>query len=240
MHLRVDLLPSPPYDGTVVLVDVLLSGTVAPILFENGLIRLAITSSVRLARMDHSGSVLIGEREGFPPEGFNYGCSPAELSQVVVESRRALLVSYNAPWALERVQGAKVVLLASLYNTTVVAEAVHDLGDISTTIVCSGFKGTEYLDDSLTAGFLAARLKSLAPKTSLEEGAGNFCVSLLRAFPDPLEALWQSVAGHSLQRLNRDEDFTFASLIDQSMTVPILHHAAAINRLYEFETYNFK
>lgn len=234
MRIRVDLLPSPPYEGTVVLVDVLRSCTLAPILFDNGLSRLTITSSAKLARMNHSEHLLIGEREGFPLEGFNYGCSPSELSQIDLKGQRAIMVSENAPRALETMGKPKRVLLASLYNVTAVAKRILDLASTSTTLICSGFNGAEDLDDALTAGFLAARLKSLTPETSLE-GAGNFCVSLLRAFPDPLEALWQSIAGHSLRRLRRDEDLAFASLIDQSTKVPIMQHASGINRLYEFE-----
>jgi 2-phosphosulfolactate phosphatase len=177
MRLRVDLLPSPPYKGTVIFIDLLRFCTVAPILFENGLDRLAMTSSVKLARINSNGDLLIGEREGFPPGGFNYGSSPAELSRIDLQNRRAILVSDNAPWAL-----------ASLYNATAVAEAVIDLGNDSIAIVCCGFKGRGGLDDALTEGFLAGRLKPLVPKVRLE-GAGSVCVSLRKAFPSPLEGL---------------------------------------------------
>ena len=235
MRIRVDLLPSPPYEGTVVLVDVLRSGTIAPILFDNGLEGLTITSSVKTARMNPNKKLLIGERGGLPLEGFNYGCSPGELSQIDLEGQRAILVSENAPWALGKIGSAKVILLASLYNATAIAETIIRLDSASISIVCAGFKGNEDLDDALAAGFISARLISLKGETKLE-GAGRFCLSLLRAFPDPLEALWQSIAGHSLRRFQRDEDLSSSSIIDQSPKVPIMHHISGNDLLFEFES----
>lgn len=221
VRIRVDLLPKPPYRDTVVLIDVLRTCTAGAMLFERGLERLEIIDSLKLARQraESTGATLLGERAGLPPEGFNYGSSLAEIRDVTVNSH-AILTSENAPKALSLITGAETIFLGSLYNADAVARAAlqHSKGEIF--LVCSGFLGQEDLDDTLTAGYLAARLKSLAP-TPLE-GASAFAIALLKAFPDPLEAFWRSSTGHYLRGLNMVEDLAIASYVSQSECVPML------------------
>ena len=223
LPIRVDLLPSPPYDDTVILVDVLRTCTVAPILFENGLELLHIATSTKLARSLAADSemVLLGERKGLPPEGFNYGNSPAELRKLDAGGKRAVLVSENAPTTMPLLKGAKHVLLSSLYNAEAVVRKAAEVTEGDIYIVCSGLWGQEDLDDTLTAGFLAARLRQLMPETELT-GAARLAVTLLRAFPDPLEAFWRTSPGHYLRALNLFDDIAVASLVSQTDFVPSL------------------
>ncbi|HNR00050.1 MAG TPA: 2-phosphosulfolactate phosphatase, partial [Trueperaceae bacterium] len=85
MLINTDIVPSGPYSDVVVLIDVLRTCTVAPMLFERGARSLSLTPSMRRARAEAgAGRVLVGERQGVPPEGFNHGNSPANLAQVAV------------------------------------------------------------------------------------------------------------------------------------------------------------
>lgn len=241
MRIHTDLTPTGPYHGVVVLIDTLRSCTVAPLLFERGLSELALTPSLRSARAAaDEGWLLLGERQGVPPEGFNYGNSPAELAGLDLTGRRAVMVSENAPRYLDRVEGADRVLLGSLYNAGGVARAVAETADADpdaqVTLACSGFEGEPDLDDTLTAGVLAAALTEL--RRSRPSGATRFALSLLRAFPDPLEALWQSVAGHYLRRLELERDLAFCAQVSASQVVPQLVErmpGAGSAPLYRFE-----
>ena len=223
MPIRVDLLPSPPYDDTVILVDVLRTCTVVPILFENGLERLHMATSTKAARKlaTNTDMVLLGERKGLPPEGFNYGNSPAELRKLDASEKSAVLVSENAPTTVPLLKDAKHLLLGSLYNAEAVAKKAAEVTDGNVYLVCSGLWGQEDLDDTLTAGFLAARLHQLMPQAELT-GAARLAVTLLRAFPDPLEAFWRSSSGQYLRALNLFDDIAVASLISQTECVPSL------------------
>jgi 2-phosphosulfolactate phosphatase len=222
LRVRVDLLPKPPYHGAVILVDVLRTCTTAAMLFERGLGQLDIIDSLRLTRQRASdtGATLLGERAGLPPEGFNYGNSLVEISSIK-PNRHAVVTSENAPKALAQVLGAETLLLASLYNAEAVVNVALERAKAELFIVCSGFLGQEDLDDTLTAGVLAARLKTLQPEASLE-GASRFAITLMRAFPDPLEALWRSSTGQYLRSLNMVEDLALASYLSQTNHVPIL------------------
>jgi 2-phosphosulfolactate phosphatase len=221
MRVRIDLLPRGDYRGElVVLIDILSACTAAPVLFENGLDRLTLCASLRDARESaRSGKLLIGERAGVPPEGFNYPNSPAALRQIDFGDRQAVMVSENAPRALPAVAGASAVLLGSLFNAEGVARAVAADGAERVSLVCCGYEGQEDLDDTVAAGYLAGEIHRLAGGARLEGGA-RLALGLLRAFPDPLEALWHSTAGRVLRANELAEDLAVASLVSQTAKVP--------------------
>lgn len=241
MRVNVDLLPRGSYRSEiVVLIDALRSCTAAPLAFDRGLTELFLTPSVRVAhRAAASGHLLLGERSGVPPEGFNHSNSPADLLHFDFSGRSAVLVSDNAPVVLGQLDGAREVLLASLYNASAAARLAATLSrqsGSSISIVCCGFDGQEDLDDSLSAGFLTAELLRLEPDVTLE-GAAKFSLSLLQAYPDPVEAFWHSVAGRYLRKLGRADDLAVAARVSLSNSVPRLVQAeepAAEPLLYRF------
>src|SRR5690606_33610953 len=104
MKINTDLLPSGPYEGVVVLIDVLRTCTVAPLLVDMGVTELALTASLRTAKSAaQEGALLVGERQGVPPEGFNHGNSPVQLASADVAGRSVVMVSENAPrWLRDR------------------------------------------------------------------------------------------------------------------------------------------
>jgi 2-phosphosulfolactate phosphatase len=222
MRIHTDLTPAESYQDVVVLVDVLRAATVAPLLFERGIDTLALTPSLRSARgAAREGWLLLGERQGVPPEGFNYGNSPAELAAIDFTGKRAVVVSENAPRWLARVAGARRVLLGSLYNAAAAAEAASRQAQETIALAACGFEGEPDLDDTLGAGLVAAILGERLP-SAVRSGATRFAMSLLRAFPDPMEALWQSVAGHALRRVGLERDLAFAAQVSASVVVPQL------------------
>lgn len=237
MRILTDLIPTTSYQDVVVLIDVLRTSTVAPVLFERGLETLALTPSLRTARgAAREGWLLLGERQGVPPEGFNYGNSPSELATVDLHGRRAVMVSENLPRWLAQVASARQVLLGSLYNAAATAEVASRQAQDAIALVGCGFEGEPDLDDALGAGLLAAVLAERLP-AALRSGATRFAISLLRAFPDPLEALWQSVSGHYLRSVGLERDLAFAAQVSVSGVVPRLieqHEGAGSAPLYLF------
>ena len=165
MRIHTDLAPAGPYEDVVVLIDVLRTGTLAPMLLERGLSRFALTGSVRRARQEADADpqvLLMGERGGFPPERFNHGTSPAELRQLDVRGRSAVILTENAPKALASLGGAKAVILGSLLNARAVAQMAASLSDGRVNLVCSGFGGEPDLDDCLAAGLIAGLIRTIA------------------------------------------------------------------------------
>jgi 2-phosphosulfolactate phosphatase len=245
-RLKVDLLPRGPYRGIAVVVDVLRSTTTAPLLLTRGVAGLYLTPSLRSARgfaREH-GHVLLGERDGLPPEGFNHGASPTDLARLDWQGKTVVMTTQNGPRTLPLVQMAERVLLGSFYNARAVASACHALASQhghELALVCAGHEGGESLEDTLAAGFLARRIERAFAKDNSQRielrDAARLAMALLRAYPDPQEALYESQAGHLLRGLNLHEDIAFASLISQTDVVPVLAEVVAWEPepLYRFE-----
>lgn len=217
--INTDPIPHGPYSDVVVLVDVLRTGTVAPLLLDRGASAVSLSPSIKRARSEaRPGVRLVGERSGVPLEGFNHGNSPIELSQVEIAGLEAVLVSENAPLVMAEVETAKHVLLASLYNAAAAARLAAASSQGRVDIVCCGFRGTPDLDDLLAAGVIAAELGP-----DIEAGGfTRLALSLVRSFPDPLEALWQSTCGTYLRSLGQERDLAFCAGVSVSESVPRL------------------
>ncbi len=226
MRLRVDLLPKKEYRDTVIVVDVLRATTTAPIILQ-GTEQLFITPSLATARGfgDQYNLLLAGEKEGLPPEGFNYGASPADLRKVQFE-RDVILTTDNSPHAIGAVLTAKHVLLGSFYNARAVVDLALSCATEEITLVCAGMQGDETLEDIVCAGFLARRIQKIQQNIQPVElkDAARLAISLLQAFPDVQEALMQSTAGVMLGKLGLLEDIAVSSLISQSDVVPVLEN----------------
>ncbi len=238
MRIHTDLAPAGPYEDVVVLIDVLRTGTLAPMLLDRGIARLALTGSVRRARQEAEadpGVLLMGERGGFPPERFNHGTSPAELRSLEVAGRSAVILTENAPKALASLGGARAVVLGSLFNARAAAELAVALSNGRIDLVCSGFGGEPDLDDGLAAGLIAGLARSRAGGAE-ETGATSFAVAMLRSYPDPIEALWHSRVGNFLRSLGSDQDLGLAGAASISDTAPVLSEVdmSGVAPLYRF------
>ncbi|WP_027482180.1 2-phosphosulfolactate phosphatase [Deinococcus pimensis] len=238
MRLRVDLLPGQDYADVVILVDVLRATTAAPILLERA--GVYVTPSLRAARAfaGERGLLLAGERDGLPPEGFNYSASPDDLRRARFEGRDVVLTTENGPRALAHVTGARHVLLGSFYNARAVTDAALRLARDEISIVCAGMRGEEAIEDIVCAGFLARRVVKQGEGRGVEARERvRLAQTLLRAFADPQEALAQSESGQLLMRLGLHEDLAVASLISHSDAVPRLRETLTVegHPVYAFE-----
>lgn len=230
MQLHTDLIPNGPYGDVVVLIDVLRTSTLAPLLFDRGIDTLRLTASVRRARSaaaERPGALLLGERDGLPPEGFNHVAAAAELRRLDLAGRTAVLMTENAPLAAAAVAGAEHVLLGSLYNAHAVAATAATLATNRVSLVCCGFRGEPDLDDCLAAGLIAGlvteRLAERAAGGAVElSGATRFAIGMLRSYTDPMVALWHSAAGLYLRGLGSEEDLAIAAATSVSRSVPKL------------------
>lgn len=237
MVLNIDLVPSGPYEGTVVLIDVLRTCTTAPLLLDRGASSVALTPSLRVAKSVAAASraLLVGERQGVPPEGFNHGNSPGPLAGLDLAGREVVMVSENAPKWLDELGKPGAVFLGSLYNASAVVDAIMARGDQRVDLVCSGFAGEPDLDDAVAAALISKLLQREAPLTTMR-GAARLALAIAKGAPDPFEALWRSTAGRYLRQLGLEDDIAFASRISVSRAVPELTavHSVGHSFLYTF------
>jgi 2-phosphosulfolactate phosphatase len=155
----------------------------------------------RKLKLNDSGLLLAGERDGFPPEGFDLGNSPEEFEQI--KGRRVAMTTTNGTVAIEAMKVAAKVLVGSLLNIDALADYLFRHRPRSLLLVCAG-TGEEFsLEDAIGAGALVARL----PDDEGLTDAAIFVRSLYeRIGDDVLEWLRQTKNGKHLQKIGKDAD----------------------------------
>lgn len=160
MRIDIALLPGQQHEleGSVcIVVDVLRASSSIVTLLEGGASRVVAAKDIAEARRlkallpDH---LLCGEVDGLPPEGFDYGNSPAEFSTLDLAGKPAILATSNGTKVLAAVSSAPAVLVGCLLNRTAVARAAVDIArrrGLDITVFCSAAHGGSkfVLEDAL-------------------------------------------------------------------------------------------
>jgi 2-phosphosulfolactate phosphatase len=183
MQVHVAFTPAEAASAPVgIVVDVLRATSTIAQALASGYRRVLCCSEIeeaRLLRGEIPDSLVGGERQAVPIEGFDVGASPREFLE-----RRAdtlILSTTNGTRAvLEGARRCDEVLLGSLLNLEAVARAVQGR---DTVIVCAGFQGTFALDDAYCAG----RMVQLLDADRSDAAIGAELIA--QAFPTALEGL---------------------------------------------------
>ncbi len=116
--------------AVALMVDALRASATITALTSAGAGTIFVATHVEQARRvkEQIGDVLlIGEREGFPPEGFDAGNSPEEVLGLGVEGRQIAFTSTTGAARLGQLRGAHAVLVGGPVNATAVVEAAARL-----------------------------------------------------------------------------------------------------------------
>ena len=239
-RLDVALLPSEAAAmeaDAFLVIDVLRATTTIATLFARGLADLLVFDSIEAARerARADGRILLGEVGGLPPEGFDYGNSPAEAATLELAGQGAALFTTNGTRALCASAGRGEVSAASFANAS--AAVRWAVGYERVVLVCAGNSGGRRfaLEDFAAAARLAQLIADESPGLELGDAArlaagatGNedsIAPDLSRR-PDRSTRL---VAGahdaRGLRALGLDADIAFAAREDTSKAVPrVVNH----------------
>ena len=150
--------------GTVIVIDVFRAFTTAAIAFNNGASDITLVAEAEDALALHRsgvGDVLMGEVDGKRPDGFAYGNSPYEISQVdltgksLVQSTRAgtvgVAAAFDAPLA-------QTIYLGSFVVADATVKAVLQDNPELVTIVAMGDQGVVRADEDEQCGIYLRNL----------------------------------------------------------------------------------
>ncbi len=170
----------------------------------------------------HSDFLLVGERMGRKPRGFDLGNSPLEFVQEVVEGRTLIMTTTSGTAALVRCRGAEHVLVGAFLNAGAVAEKASKIAErekVDVSFTLAGEKGLFSLEDFLCAGAIASKFPS-----------GRFVLSdralaAVLGFKHVRGALGEHImksrhAGH-LVELGFEKDIEFSCRLDRFGVVPV-------------------
>lgn len=208
------------FADVVPVVDVLRATTTATALFECGLRTLILADSLGAAqRLRQDGEILVGEAGGSQLEAFDFGNSPLGVRGGDFSGKTAVLTTSNGTRAAHlAARGSDKVLLACLNNVTAACRLAAGLADKEVAILCAGSAGEVSLDDTYTAGALAARLVGLGLTPEGDDAA--LALELYHANPDPLPLLAR--AGSYLERIGFEADIAACAQLDVSKKVGMM------------------
>ena len=230
MTIRVSAVLSPeetlPEADCWMVIDILRATTTMSVFFERGGTCLSPASSVEegialrdTLASDGKAPLLMGERNGLPPPGFDLGNSPLELLRLDLSHRTtAVMATTNGTKALLKAAAAgRPVRPVCARNASAVLEASLASGK-GIGIYCAGRMGRAALDDTACAGLLVELLLKRG-KAELDDGA-RMALSVWRDGQRDLPALLRnSDHGRTLLSLGFEEDIRFAGQIDASEAV---------------------
>lgn len=159
--LTPNLLSLYPLEGKVVVViDVLRATTTMTVALDQGAERVIPVESIEecLSYKDKPNHILAGERGGQKVEGFNYGNSPFEFMDGVVNGKTLVLTTTNGTRAIEMSKGAYKVIVGGFLNFTALTKWIT-AESRDTLLLCSGWRDKFNLEDTVFAGAVVHHLK---------------------------------------------------------------------------------
>ena len=132
--------------------------------------------------------ILMGERNGLAPAGFDMGNSPSKLKQKGLEGKkRGIICTSNGTQALLKAeQCGRNVIVASALNASHACQSVMEMGE-EVGVLCAGKGGRVMLDDAVCAGMLVEKLIEMSV---LNGGAPTLSDSCQMAL-----TLWRNLKG---------------------------------------------
>ena len=234
-RLEVALLPSEAEvmeADAFLVIDVLRATTTIATLFEGGLADLVVVDEIEAARerARAEGRILFGEVGGLPPDGFDYGNSPAEAAALDVQGKGAVLFTTNGTRAICGSAGRGAVATAAFSNAGAAARWAAEFDRVA--LVCAGNSGGKRfaLEDFAAAARLVQLISRESPGLELGDAAGvaaeitGYEDWIAPGLPQQTDRSARLVAGahhaRGLKALGLGADIAFAAREDTSAAVP--------------------
>ncbi len=200
-----------------VVFDILRATTSMVTAFEHGAQAIRPVDTVDEARAlaaDDPALRLVGERHGFPPEGFDWGNSPADFRQAT--GLKLVMTTTNGTRAIVQSAQAGAVWIGAFRNLEAVAKQVAAWRDGSVYLIAAGTGPNVGLEDLFAAGALCERLG-----VSDQNDSTRLATAAWQTTADNLSnALRQTDNGRTLIRNRLAADIDWAAQRDTTRVVP--------------------
>ena len=171
-----------------------------------------------------SSPLLMGEVNGIPPEGFDLGNSPVELTYEIIQSHYCGVMSTtNGTVALnEAASSGSPVIAVSFRNYSACLDYALKIGR-RIGLLCSGRKRRPSWEDTLCAGAILDELSSRSNGELAMSDSAKIALNLWENRNDDLlEFVRKSEHAIYLEHIGYKKDLAFACELDASTVVPML------------------
>lgn len=184
-------------------------------------------------------SIVCGEEGGLPPEGFDFGNSPLEISGAHLEGRTAIIMTTNGTQSIIKAKQCHRVYALSTLNINACIDCVIESADKSgcdILFLCSGEKGKIAYDDVFTAGLAIKYLLTKPYKLEFTDAAKVALAASLSEF-NIKEALEKSCSAKSLRDAGLGDDIAYISKLNRFKATPLMY----VENLKKYlDNYSFK
>ncbi|PJD96998.1 MAG: 2-phosphosulfolactate phosphatase [Parachlamydia sp.] len=146
-------------NGLCVVIDVLRAFTTAAFAFAKGAQEIILVAEPEDAfrKLSNDRSlILMGEQEGNPIEGFHYGNSPTEISEVSLEGRRLVQRTSSGTQGVVVCPQASFMLISSFVVAEATLKRIVEINPPSVSFIVTGRKNGD--EDYALAQYLQKRL----------------------------------------------------------------------------------
>ena len=207
------------HDKNIVVIDVLrATSTINTILFSGAKSVKPVESLEECMKLKEDGYIIMAERMGKKVEGFDYGNSPSKIEKNLFADRDVGIATSNGTKAIVKTKGSKITLISSFLNLSKVIEYLNT-NSRDTLLVCSGWKGSTNLEDTMCAGAIVAGLENY----NYESDTVVIAKKLYEQSKDDiLSSMKKSSHAKRLSGYDNIRDIEFCSEIDNQEILPYL------------------
>ena len=207
------------HDKNVVVIDVLrATSTINTILFSGAKSVKPVESLEECMKLKEEGYKVMAERMGKKVEGFDYGNSPSKIEKNLFADRDVGIATSNGTKAIVKTKGSKITLISSFLNLSKVIEYLNT-NSRDTLLVCSGWKGSTNLEDTMCAGAIVAGLENYDYESDTVVIAKKLYE---QSKDDILSSMKKSSHAKRLSGYDNIKDIEFCSEIDKQEILPYL------------------
>ncbi|MBN2881385.1 2-phosphosulfolactate phosphatase [Candidatus Woesearchaeota archaeon] len=150
--------------GLTVIIDVFRAFSVACYCFGNGankIIPLGDINEAYKIKEEHEDYILIGERNGKKPEGFDYGNSPTQLENINLKDKTIIQTTSAGTQGIVNVKNATEIITGSFVNIDAIINYIKKVNPEEVSLVAMGAKGVlESDEDKLCAQYIKNALEN--------------------------------------------------------------------------------
>jgi 2-phosphosulfolactate phosphatase len=218
-------------NAVVVVIDVLRATSSMCVAFTYGVKSIVPVATIEESLAYKEKGFLIGaERNGEMLDGFDLGNSPFSYMDEKVRGRDIALTTTNGTQAMAAAKGAAQVVAGSFLNLDALCNWLKNQ-DKSVVLLCSGWKNSFNLEDTLFAGAVVAQLKPHFEMSQLRDSA-LAAEHLYNLAKDDIDGfLVESSHRKRLHKLQIDKDIEYCLTPNQSPVVPGLVNGALVDLL---------
>ena len=194
-------------EGIAVIIDVFRASNTIIAMLAQGVGSIVPVGSLKEAyrlKRENPDYLLFGERNGLPPEGFDYGNSPAEASKLQLHGKKAIITTSAGSQGIVNASNADEILVGSFANVSTVVNYVRHKNSENVSLVAIGCEAKVKAEEDEQC--------ALYMKNLLEGNSSDFDVMK--------KAILRSDGANRLKRLNQQDDLEFALKLDLYKIVP--------------------